>query len=106
MGSRLDLQVKFQSIIGVRSDGNPNVYFQPPETVKMYYPCIVYSRNSANTQFADDNPYVHKIRYQVMVIDKDPDSVIPGKIAQLPMCLFDRYYTADNLNHDVYNLYY
>jgi hypothetical protein len=106
MASRLDLQDLLQTLIGVRIDEEPNVYFQPPSTVKMNYPCIVYSRNSANTQFANDSPYLHKIRYQILVIDKNPDSIIPEKVAMLPMCLFDRHYTADNLNHDAYNLYY
>jgi hypothetical protein len=41
-----------------------------------------------------------------MIIDQDPDSAIPPKVAALPMCLFNRFYTADNLNHDVYNLYF
>ncbi len=106
MGSRLELQALLQSIIGVREDNKPNVYFQPPETVKMNYPCIVYSRNLASTKFADNMAYLRKIRYQILVIDKNPDSVIPEKIAMLPMCLFDRHYASDNLNHDAYNLYY
>ena len=86
--------------------GGANVYYQPPETVKLKYPCIIYARSSVKTKFADDNPYNHQTEYQVTVIDRDPDSLIPGKIAELPMCSFGRHYTSDNLNHDVYNLYY
>lgn len=41
-----------------------------------------------------------------MVIDKNPDSIIADKVESLKMCSFDRHYTADNLNHFVYNLYY
>lgn len=51
-------------------------------------------------------PYNYRVGYQVTVIDRNPDSLIPGKIASLPMCKFDRHYKAENLNHDVYNLYY
>lgn len=83
-----------------------NVYFQPPENIKLTYPCIVYRRDSANTQFADNRPYRNKKRYQVMVIDQDPDSPIPDKVADLPLCTFDRHYTAEYLNHDVFNLYF
>jgi hypothetical protein len=42
----------------------------------------------------------------ITVIDPDPDSEIPSKVAALPMSLFNRFYTADDLNHDVYNVYF
>jgi hypothetical protein len=101
MGSRIDLQNLLETLLD-----SEHVYFQPPATVKMEYPCIVYSHSDTKTLFADNTPYVHTLRYQIIVIDADPDSTIPGKIANLPMCKFQRHYTADNLNHDVYNLYY
>jgi hypothetical protein len=101
MGQRIDLQALLVGILETN-----NVYFQPPPTVQMKYPCIVYRRDSANTTFAGDKPYHHAKRYQVIVIDTDPDSDIPGKIAALPMCSYDRFYTADNLNHDVFNLFF
>lgn len=82
------------------------VYFQPPSNITMTYPCIRYERDSAETQFAGNRPYRYTKRYQVMVIDKDPDSLIPDKIAGLPMCVFDRHYKVDKLNHDVFNLYF
>lgn len=83
-----------------------HVYFQPPSNIKLEYPCIVYKRDYADTKFADDNPYRHTLRYQITVIDRDPDSAIPSKVAALPLSLFNRFYTADNLNHDVYVLYF
>jgi hypothetical protein len=84
----------------------PKVYFQPPTNVKLEYPCIIYKRDFADTKFADNEPYAHKRRYMVMVIDQNPDSEIPEKVAALPMSLFNRFYTVDNLNHDVYIVYY
>lgn len=81
-----------------------NVYFQPPTT--MAYPCIVYPMDNARTQFADNSPYRFTKRYQVTVIDKNPDSEIPDKVAALPMCAFDRFFVADNLNHFVFTLYF
>lgn len=101
MGLRLDLHKKLVEILGSK-----NVYFQPPESVKMSYPCIVYQRSTGDTDFADNLPYRFTIRYQVTVIDRDPDSEIPGKVAQLPMTTFDRHYTVSNLNHDVFNVYF
>lgn len=82
------------------------VYFQPPSTVTMQYPCIRYERSNAKSEFAGNRPYRYTKRYQVMVIDKEPDSPIPDKIAELPMCTHDRWYAVDNLNHDVFNLYF
>jgi hypothetical protein len=72
----------------------------------MVYPCIVYKRDFANTQFADNAPYRRHKRYAVTVIDRDPNSAVPDKIALLPMCLFERAFVAGNLNHDVFNVYF
>ena len=83
-----------------------NVYFQPPENITLEYPCIIYQRDYAETKFADDIPYNHTLRYVVTVIDRDPDSDIPGKVASMPMCLYNRFFTADNLNHDVYRVFF
>jgi hypothetical protein len=84
----------------------PNVYFQPPPNVILKYPCIVYHRDFAVTEFADNNPYMHELRYLVTVIDRDPDSNIPGKVATLPKSLFNRFFTSDDLNHDVYRVFF
>jgi hypothetical protein len=72
----------------------------------MQYPCIVYNRDSVDTEFADNTPYRHTKRYQVTVIDRNPDSGVPDKVAALPMCSYDRFFTADNLNHDVFNIFF
>lgn len=81
-------------------------YFQPPANIVMTYPCIVYNRDRAETVFADNSPYHNTKRYQVTVIDRDPDSDIPDKVQLLPMCLHERFFAADDLNHDVYNIYF
>lgn len=99
MAQRAELQTLLEGLL-------ERVYFQPPATVKMEYPCIVYKRDYARTTFADDKPYKRVKRYQVIVIDRDPDSVIPDKVGALPMCVYDRFYTADNLNHDVFKLFF
>jgi len=84
----------------------PQVYFQPPENVVLAYPCIIYNRDFAETKFADNEPYDRVLRYMVMVIDRDPDSDIPNKVAKLPMSTFNRFFVADNLNHDVYQVFF
>lgn len=99
MGLRLELHAILKAI-------TPTVYFQPPNGMQMTYPCIVYKRDFASTEFADNNPYRNTKRYQVTVIDRDADSAIPDKVAKLPMCTYNRFFTADNLNHDVFNIFF
>ena len=101
MGQRSDLQALLIATLG-----SSNVYFQPPPTVQMKYPCIIYKRSDVKTKFADNKPYSREKSYQVTVIDSDPDSLIPDKVGMLPKCAFDRFFTADGLNHDVFNLYF
>jgi hypothetical protein len=101
MAPRLELQSILEALLG-----SGNVYFQPPPSLTMQYPCIVYKRDDARTDFAGNQPYSYTKRYQITVIDRHPDSVIPDKVAALPMCLFDRFFAANNLNHDVFNLYF
>lgn len=101
MGTRQELQTMLVNLLpGV------NIYFQPPPSFKMNYPCVIYKRDYAETKFSDNKPYNNQTRYLVTVVDANPDSTIPSKIAALPMCIFDRFYTAENLNHDVYKLFY
>lgn len=101
MDSRLELHEILCDVLGSR-----HVYFQPPSSVKMVYPAIVYSRNSIGNDFANDLVYKQSLGYTVTVIDEDPDSNVVEKISRLPMCRFDRHFTSDNLNHDVFTIYY
>ena len=86
MFSRIELQDELEKLLGSK-----NVYYQPPESVKMDYPAIVYHRSDIDNDFADDN---------------NPDSEIVEAVSKLPNCRYDRHYTADNLNHDVFTIYY
>lgn len=101
MDRRLELQELLEHILG-----SSNVYFQPPATVKMNYPAIVYNRDAQDSKFAGNLPYSLTKRYEVTVIDRDPDSYIPDRVAALPMSSFSRHFVVDNLNHDIYALYF
>lgn len=100
-GDRTELQEILEEVLG-----SDQVYFQPPESLKMTYPAIVYKRSSGSTRFASDMPYVHQVQYEVTVIGKDPDSYVLGAVARLESCVFVRHFVSDNLNHDVFMLYY
>lgn len=101
MGQRSDLHEILKDLLGSNA-----VYFQPPESIKMTYPCIKYERDKIDPKFADDKPYSLETRYQVIVIDRDPDSLIPAKVAALPKCSHQRFYVANQLNHDVFNIFF
>lgn len=72
----------------------------------MTYPAIVYNLDNEEAEFADNKPYRRTKRYMVTIIDKNPDSEIPDKVAALPMSSWSRRFVADKLNHTVYNLYF
>lgn len=101
MASRLELQNKLEELLGSR-----NVYYQPPENLKMEYPCIRYSRDGIDTKHADNVKYINTNLYQIIVISKKPDHEVIQKILDLPLSSFVDHYAKDNLNHDIINLYY
>lgn len=100
MDRRLKLDAILAEIIG-----SDHLYFQPPETIRMEYPCIVYERTRARTKFADNDPYNFRRGYSITLIDRNPDSPYIEKIAHLPMCVYDRNFKSGNLNHDVFVIY-
>lgn len=101
MDRRPELGQIFRDILG-----SDHVYFQSPETVKMKYPAIKYERSDIENMHADNNVYQRRVRYTVTVIDSDPDSVIVSRVGMLPLCRFERHYAQENLNHDVFEIYY
>ena len=101
MDRRLELHALLVQILG-----SNQVYFQPKTNTNLQYPCIVYQWDDARTEFAGNKPYSFARRYSVTYIDREPDSLIPETIAWLPKTLFDRSYTANNLHHSVFTLYF
>ena len=98
---RIELHAIFEQLLGSR-----HVYFQPPESVRLAYPCIIYNMDQYYTRHADNIGYLGQKRYFVNVISKDPDYQLVDEMVKLPLCSFNRFYTADNLNHWVFELYY
>ena len=105
-GNRLDLQNSFIDILGTKDETVSRVYFQPPSTVNLKYPCIIYKRSNRKDFFSSDRIYLGMKRYLVTVVDKDPDSLIPDKVLELPYCSYLSHFAVDGLNHDIYTLYY
>ena len=86
--------------------GSKNVYFQPPESIKMNYPAIVYSLDDLSGSYANNGVYLLSKQYSLTLIDRDPDNSFVERIALLPFCSFDRHYKMDNLNHYVFTIYF
>lgn len=102
MASRLNLHEELCELLGTR-----NVYYQSPESVKMQYDAIRYELGGKDLKRANDRIYLNTNRYDGVVITRDPDTPIPDKLlAHFEMCSFGRPYTADNLNHYPFTLYY
>ena len=100
-------RIEFHHILeGLYGGTKPHVYFQPPENLQMEYPAIVYNRNDIQNNNADNIVYSQGTSYQVIVIDKNPDSAIVDRVSKFPTARFSRHYTANNLNHDVFMIMY
>lgn len=87
-------------------DSVKHVYIKPPANNGMEYPCVLISRDTGNTKFADNNTYRHQKRYLLTAISLDPDSGLYEQLASLPRCVHDRSFPADNLNHDVFTIFF
>lgn len=100
MASSLQLQAEFETLC-------KNVYFQPPSSFRIEYPCIIFKRDMGVSRFADNKRFFFQDRYEVTVIDSDPERSIAQKLRMhFTKCRDERNYISDNLYHDVFELYY
>lgn len=102
MADRIDLHEELCEVLGSR-----NVYFQPPESVKMKYDAIRYALGGKTIARANNKAYRSTNQYEGVVITKDPDTTIPDQlIARFEMCSVGRPYVSDNLHHYPFTIYY
>lgn len=108
MDGRLKLQDDLEKTQGLAFDSilnGPAVYFQPPPTVEMVYPCIRYKKDGGRIRHADNNPYKTWKKYLITIIDPNPDSIIPDEVSKLSGVSYVQNYTANGLHHTVYSVY-
>lgn len=98
---RLELHKILVDILGLN-----NVYYQPPESSKMNYPCIIYHTDTIGVSNADDRIYMATDKYSIQVVDADPDSETHLKLLDLPYCRPERKFTLNNLNYWNFTLYF
>jgi hypothetical protein len=101
MATQLQLQLLLEQLLGSR-----NVYFQPPKNSEIKYPAIVYHRSDEATDYANNNRYQKTWGYDVTVIDQNPLSEFPDMVGKRLRGDFSRFFTADQLNHTVYKIYF
>ena len=101
MADRLELHSVLQELLG-----SSNVYYQPPESIKMQYDAIRYSKKTIDSKYANNRKYSMTDCYEVIVISRLPDNPVIKKLLSLPYCSYDRHYIADNLHHDVLTIYW
>ena len=86
--------------------GSTNVYFDPPESFKLKYPCIVYSLDGHNEIFAENYQYYGMKRYSIIYITKDADDPMVDTLDSMRYCRLSRPYTSDGLFHYAYEIYF
>ncbi len=100
MGTRLELHQKLAQYAN-------NVYYQEPATVRMSYPCIIYDLSNVDTIYADNKAYRNMKMYTMTYICQLPNEAKVDEILDgFRYIRFDRHYTADNLHHYTFDLFY
>lgn len=98
------LQTDLEEVMEAAGESKDNVFLQPPTILPD--PCILYKRDGSWMEYADNIKYLFYKRWLITVTDRNPDSLIPDLVEELPLCRFDRFYTANGVNHWTYNLYF
>ena len=103
MGRRSD-----DFIADLESTNTGKVYFQPPSSVQLNYPCWVVERTTAYQPKANDKTYLFRPGYKCMFMNREePDPEILRMIPQrYERCKYQNHYVADNVHHDVFLIYY
>lgn len=84
----------------------PNVYYQPPASVNLVYPCIVYRPSDVEVANANDGAYKLDRIYDLTLIEKDPLSML-GKaiLMKIPRTSQNSLFIVDNLRHTIFRTY-
>lgn len=79
----------------------------PTKSIKLDYPCTVYTLSDIQSTYADNKNYVNQRRYQITYITKSAiDDKIDEWLTHFDGIRFSRHFTSDNLNHYIYDYYF
>ena len=96
------LHEKLKTVPGIKE-----VYFQPPSSKKLAYPCIIYQFEGYEDKYGSNVEYLSWPRYSVTVIDYDVESMIPKYLKAMRgnyLMRLSRFFVSDNLCHWVFEL--
>lgn len=82
-----------------------NVYYNPPSSVQLVYPCIIVQLDDVLHGHANNKVYKRDNRYALTIIDPNPDSELRAIIDDLPKTSMNRSYVADGLWHFSYTMF-
>lgn len=98
---RKELQIILENILG-----SDQVYFQPPETIKMSYPAIVFSFDSIDNKKANNKQYITRFVFHATLITKSVNSdQFLNALLNLEYCSLDKPYMSDGLYHYPFTIY-
>ena len=87
--------------------GYQHTYFEPPESIRMEYDAVVYSRSVLNVRRANNKSYLTRDVYRVTVISRDPETPMPKALQEhFERCAPERFFVRDNLHHFPFTIYY
>ena len=87
--------------------GIQNVYFQPPEDLKMKFPCVRYKLSDIKTMKADNMLYNHTQGYELVYITREPDNILVDTMLKtFDHISFSGCQVINDLYHYRYKLYY
>lgn len=101
MNRRLELHKMLKEVTGLDT-----LYYQKPENIKLQFPCLIYKRINEDADYANNKIYRDASQWELILIDRAPDSDYIDKLKTIEYCRFSREYVSDNLYHSVYTIYY
>lgn len=101
----MDRRVALHNLL--KSSNPACCWFQPPDNTELVYPAIVYKRKHGNINHADNRAYLYKPCYEIKVFDANPDSpFIQWMVENVPGVRYVNHFTSNNLNVEVFEVYW
>ena len=102
-------KLKWEQIRDILYTITENVYYDPPTSIQMKFPCFRFTMNNTDSKYADNLSYLRTKRWAITFITRDVeelDDVINQMLIKFKYCTHETTFKADNLNHAVFNLYF
>lgn len=97
MLSRIELQTYLEKL---SEEENIKVYFQPPPTIKLTYPCLIIEFSDIFQNFANNKLYSVFQTYEITHISTNPDAKFPSELVKNEgFSYIGKIYINDGLYH-------